>query len=787
MRKIPFQNFTEDSDGITARLAFEIPDDANDVLGQIGNHISGIKTEIEASTRFMKDFMEYLKDLPQIQKVAAQFQKEELDFLKNKLDLTQKISDVQSGGGSGGRSGTFVDSRGNVIFDSNQEVARRQQESNDTQQSQAPESIPTGGGTPPTRSPRAPSSQGPAAPSLLQGMPVSPRMQSLMDYRQQLSDQITDPRILFEHMRQRGNVKEELSGGQPNYSVQIGNKRVSAEELMKNPKLQSDALDQLAQQTMPSSPENGNVFQQTRAIAGVASNLLRSFGSGSSVTENVAGAGEAATKIGAMGSLGSIAGVASKVALPVAAAAGVMGLVQAGGEEYQNLKNLGQTHNQGFGGGFGYEMGIRMMSLNPFITTEQARQITMGALNLGYTGKEFDTVTDFMAQNLTDMNMSVADSVNLLKTNVQQGGESIQTLGTQLQSLQQLSGSSTSTNTQLQQAFQAVTKNLVSQNVSGNVAGAIGLNISAWNQQTLPDGSPNPLASSSATTFNNLTGNAAFLSRLGSQYAPGVEYPGVIGALSGSPGGASAVPQDIQNVMVQIAKQYPNNGTAASKANAITNFMMFMNQAYSAGWDENTASKWYDVLTGPSSNLPTSQVSAANQKLDATTVNGQQANTSGGKAAGETTNDPVLPTNPASGAYSNSVLTGLVNKYGFNSVVVYDPSGKQQTLDFSNKEMMMGIGNNTWKVGVKNSSGQVGTPADIDDWRTGTATPGGNDASGSGGSSSGGTFGLTPQAAQLLQLLPGGGTVGTDSTTVYSNTGTNGVTPNSAPVAYPSH
>ena len=42
------------------------------------------------------------------------------------------------------------------------------------------------------------------------------------------------------------------------------------------------------------------------------------------------------------------------------------------------------------------------MALNPFITTDQARQIVTQGLSSGYTGKEFDTVTQFMAPQPMD-------------------------------------------------------------------------------------------------------------------------------------------------------------------------------------------------------------------------------------------------------------------------------------------------------------------------------------------------------------------------------------------------
>jgi hypothetical protein len=430
----------------------------------------------------------------------------------------------------------------------------------------------------------------------------------------------------------------------------------------------------------------------------------------------------------------------------------------------------------------------------------------MGALNLGYTGKEFDTVTQFMAQNLTDMNMSVSDSVKLLQSNVVQGGASIQALGQQLQGIQSLSGTSTSTNTQNQQNFTALSNNLLSQGVAGDVAGAVAQQWTGWNQQKT-NGQPNQLAGSTTQTLNALTSNPAFLQQLGSQFAPGVEYPGVLSAISSQKGGVAGLSQAVQMQMVQIAKRFPAGSTAQSRDNAITNFMMYMN-ALGAGMTYQQAQQWYQELNGPTSQLPYQQAQKAEAGGEQTSINAHpyvegapnqfppaDDNTRSIQTPAMLNNlapNPYrgLATFPEEGKYANPEVTSLFQKYGYTNMMVYDPQGKSQPLDFSNKEMMYGLSSGSWKLAVKNSSGKLSSPASLDDWRTGLVTPGGTVSSGAGAASSttvGGTFGLTDQAAQLLQLLPGGGTVGTNAQTQAANTGTNGVTPNSAPQAYPSH
>lgn len=126
---------------------------------------------------------------------------------------------------------------------------------------------------------------------------------------------------------------------------------------------------------------------------------------------------------GGMAGLGKAMGFAGA---GLTAGAGAFAAYKGIGGEIQQYRALGQMRGGGFEQGFGYEMQARMMAMNPFIKTEQARQIMQSALTEGYTGKEFDTVTEFMAHNLKDMNLSVADSTKLLHESVRGTGKSAQ-------------------------------------------------------------------------------------------------------------------------------------------------------------------------------------------------------------------------------------------------------------------------------------------------------------------------------------------------------------------------
>jgi hypothetical protein len=158
---------------------------------------------------------------------------------------------------------------------------------------------------------------------------------------------------------------------------------------------------------------------------------------------------------------------------------GVFGAIQKGGQEVQRYRNLGSIRGGGFGEGFGYEMQARMMAMNPFITTEQSRQIMQSALTQGYTGKEFDTVTQFMANNLKEMNMSVAESSKLLQKSAQNSNESIQSMAENLEhnmtSMKDLSKTGYNTLPYRQEAYEQVYGAALQSGANPQAAGREGL------------------------------------------------------------------------------------------------------------------------------------------------------------------------------------------------------------------------------------------------------------------------------------------------------------------------
>lgn len=127
---------------------------------------------------------------------------------------------------------------------------------------------------------------------------------------------------------------------------------------------------------------------------------------------------------GAMGGMGKLGGLlkgAGPIGAAIAAGVAGLGALQKGGSMYQDYKNTGLIRGEGAGQGLKDEALVRSMALNPFISTDQARQMVMAGLSEGYSGKQFDTVTQFMSSNLKNMNVEVADSVKMLRQSIQGG------------------------------------------------------------------------------------------------------------------------------------------------------------------------------------------------------------------------------------------------------------------------------------------------------------------------------------------------------------------------------
>jgi hypothetical protein len=128
---------------------------------------------------------------------------------------------------------------------------------------------------------------------------------------------------------------------------------------------------------------------------------------------------------------GGISGVVGRVlGSPAAKAAGAVGLgalafnkAQDLGEKYTEYQGLGSVQGGDAMTGMKYEAQARIMGLNPFITTQQARESMQKALKEGFRGENYDTVNDFMIENFKELGISMGQSMDLMKASVKGLGE----------------------------------------------------------------------------------------------------------------------------------------------------------------------------------------------------------------------------------------------------------------------------------------------------------------------------------------------------------------------------
>lgn len=140
--------------------------------------------------------------------------------------------------------------------------------------------------------------------------------------------------------------------------------------------------------------ESSSLATQAKSFVG---DILPGRGGTNAIEKSIGGITENISTLSQLRGLGGGVGLASR-AIPVAGAAlAAYQGIQAGGEQIQELASIGNIQGEGAMGGLAFQANVQAMAMNPFINTEQARTIMMTALRDGYTGKEFDTLTDFMA------------------------------------------------------------------------------------------------------------------------------------------------------------------------------------------------------------------------------------------------------------------------------------------------------------------------------------------------------------------------------------------------------
>lgn len=551
------EGFEVGADYVAAKVSFDIDSNGVNSLKELSNELEKYRTEAEAAARGSKDFVEYLKNMTTVANQAADAQKNLIAQLNLMTGLQQTTMTNQGSQISRGVPQGYIDPFSGMGTGTGR--------------------TPGGGGGSPTLA---------NAQSYLGGMAQQ------------------DPRQYLNWQNQRGNLR---SGDIPAQSpgdqdLEYHARRHASREDVQNRRNNKDGDPYAGLSNRISSLSGGagqllNELAPGGTVQGPLGMLQRGLGS-------LSGMARASGAVGAAGGMmGGLSAMAGPAALGLGAAAAGYGLYQGIGGAVQGYREMGQTRGGGASEGVGYEMAIRSMAMNPFISTEQARQIISQGLSSGYSGKEFDTVTQFMANNLKDMNMSVADSMAVFKKNVTEGGMSSEGLGATMAGLKGLAGvpGTTMTQSDITSSYASASGAMVDAGVSGSSAsGAAASGTQVYAQFDDLKGLASQLQESAASSMTA----QGYIRQFGGygQELAGVDPGGVMEALGGDKGTNA-----IFNTLVHFAKMF-HSQAGGRKGWAVLQFQMLLRQMFPGiSWERNKVQKFMTQLLQNGNPYPAAQ------------------------------------------------------------------------------------------------------------------------------------------------------------------------------------
>lgn len=450
---------------VAAKISIDVPQEGIQGLREITTEVERFKTQMEAANRLSGSFIDYLKQLPQIAKQAADAQKNLADQLERTVAAQGKL------GGTG--------------------------------------SITQSGVQP-----------GP------QQLPL-PGMENLD--RQYMNKQAQTGRL------KPGDLPKENNDDEISHAAKKHQDREKAtSEQHKKTLGGMDGLEKsvkeignVAGDVMGQMGKGGSPAGMLQSISGGLKRLSAAVPTATAGDAAVAAGGVASDSPGFLAGMGGAAGGLGAAGAGLGAAAAGLYAFEKGGNVVQGMRQMGEIRGGGAKEGAAAEMDVQMMALNPFITTEQSRQIIQGALTGGYSGKQFDTVTQFVANNLKDMNMQISDSFGLVTKNVNEGGQSIQSLAVDLGTLKDMTKTGALSMPNAQDAFQTANSALTGAGPSGTAASSGALQASAmWKDDLALQGQ----GSKNLAGVMASPAASALLQQSGVNLPPGVSSPRAIKA-----------------------------------------------------------------------------------------------------------------------------------------------------------------------------------------------------------------------------------------------------------------
>jgi len=412
----PSDSFEYDDNSVVARVSFDIPGQSLNDIGQLTTAMGAMRTQLEAVARAQGSWLDYLNEVPAITQQANAALREQITLLERMSYIQNEIGGgnlIGGGIGGGGYAGGGGAGTGAYSTSAPQGYVNPWQG--------VMSGMGMGGGNP--------GAAGEAASKIERIGAEDPRLEANMQSARGIA---INPALIG---ALGGAVARKLGVGGDRKGAQTPQKGQEDRDSSAPPKddgtpstsndpntpadVHPDSPDEDKKETLVSQVLNEiRGGKGARAIAtGVLKKLSQNaiFGGGIG-----GGAGGGA---GAGGAAGGIMGIIKNIALsPAGKAAGIAGLgalafnkAQDLGEKYTEFQQLGSVQGGDAMTGMKYEAQARIMALNPFITTQQARQAMQMALKEGFRGDNYDTVQDFMVSNFKDLGISMGQSMELMK------------------------------------------------------------------------------------------------------------------------------------------------------------------------------------------------------------------------------------------------------------------------------------------------------------------------------------------------------------------------------------
>lgn len=718
--------FTQGDDFVAARVSIDVPSEGIQSLREMSIGVNNLKASVEAGAKSLANYVQYCHQLEQAQNMAAEAGRNLAQQLEHNTELQQRSM------GGGGAQAQLPMSRS------------------------APQGYvdPWAGMGSGMGGQRVSSNTA----DQVQSQIIDPTRQ--LDPRKYINAQAGRYRIQAGDLNPAEMQPHDLDAAAGR--VDARDKQQRDQEETRNPgKGQSSGgagwgglANNLMNEFTPGKGSHMGVASLAQRAFGAMGRMNAAAGPGASgtTTAEKANAGDAAGAEGGIPGLGAAFGMMGRAAGPLGVGLAALGAVEKGGAMYQGYKNMGLVRGGGAAEGMGDEMQIRTMALNPFLSNEQSRQIIMAGLTEGYSGKQFDTVTQFMASNLKDMNIQVSDSVQMLRKNVNEGGQSITGLTTSLGLLKEMSKTGAMSLPDMQQAFQQGTASEIGQGVSGGVASQDMLTaLGAWGDDQTLKGQFAQMSSSAGST----AASGASIEAFGGVRVPGLNPASLPGYMSAhGVGKAQMSSMALKNLVKMLFKNYSKD--SVQYWNMIPVFQQRIGVMFPgnpAASDQTMASEMVEKIRGGSDPFREGQ-----QKLQQQTgaVNDNDQNWAAGGnvgeglgaigttigglgrmfAAGVTGNDQAA-INAAddigkswdnagynSGAEStNPVVSNIIGQYGASSVEVVGGDGQASALTGA-KSQIQGLASGSLKWRRKGEEGGgitlAQTPTQMDqNFRTG--------------------------------------------------------------------